>query len=251
MYMRSTIFLMFLFPLITTSTSSAYTTTKTYYFRNGYSLALVKNGINTFLNMIKKTGPLTYTSTLNDVIYDAPLNNIDISHLFRNLSNALSKRINRIENLQGKNIDLSTLLCGAGLVGISAGLIGAVYYCYKKYQVHNNKRFDELKQSLEGKGFGIVTVGDSITVVTPYPTSVLSVEEIKESQEIFEAHKKRKDFNTYAFIGVAAAFVSAFYGGLSINEGLYPHYDDAYLENYKVFLKITDYLRFKNLINIV
>ena len=191
-------------------------TVRWYTYRYNSTLTLVKHGINVFLDEVKTSKPYVYQDILYDTIDCASFNKLNIPRILNNLVRSLSKRIKRIESLQGKNIEPLAIVYGTGFVGISIGLAYLFYYVYKNYHSKNNARLKKLKKSLEN-----------------------DAQNKKLIEDLYIIQQDRSAFYLYSFYGACMALVSLYYGLSEINKGLHPHYDDKYLANYEEFLITT------------
>lgn len=194
----------------------------TYQYTDLFNLALFKDGVDAFIDLIKKEPIEQYSESLKDVVGLSLLNRADTSRLLSDLVCNLSARIGRINRVEGKKYDTFDVTWNTVFLA-QAVFLGVCAYV-------------------------IVHIEDFIPVLKDNQTTEKSDADIK-SDEQPEVNRMAR----YPLKGLIKAGFVALYGFIAIMlakesiphifNGLFRvHHDDQYINAYTVLLDRTNAL---------
>lgn len=215
---------------------------KTITYRYETTLCFLKHGIDSFLDMIKKESknacPELYLDTLWDIEECASKNKTNFPRLLKRLQNTLSKRIQRIDSVQNKNIYLNDIFLGMGYTGLTAALIYGIHYVYSNYYTAKENEIKEVIKSFEDDGIFVKYDATHKTIhfsVQPEDPRI----NINDMNRLIALYESKNNFGTLCFSGCLITILPLYYSFLYFSQGLKPHYDDEFREKYESLLIIT------------
>jgi len=227
---------------IVSNTCSFASSDKTFYYKDEYSLALVKSGVDTFLNKVKTLDDVVYIKSVITVIELSELNGMNVATLLSNLQKKLSARITKIERLNEKNLDEEAILYGLLLLFAWLVIAGILRYFHRNHFLPLLQELKIKESAFTHEGVGIERNRRGVTIVTSSDSEMI---DMALAKEIFELEGKRKKYVDRIWAIGFLSLLLPYFAYHKIHDGFHPHNDDAFLAKYKDLLECTLYIEQK------
>lgn len=215
----------------------AYTETKTYFYRYEPTYILTKDGVDSFIDTIKKDSRSVYIfpTLLWDVKDCAPRNKINFPNTLLKINNTLNDKIQRIISLEGKSIGIDDIITGLGLIGISCVGIYGIFRLYQKFFVKKRRKMYSLVEKLAHRNVHISHVSGYRAILTDETVS-LTLHDQETIAQVITLHNQAELSGCFLILGAMIPIAGVIQGFINCWNGLDPHYDDQYLPAYKSLL---------------